>query len=101
MSGAFKPVEDVSAPGVVDLVEWVSVGLLHGHCIAKKRTKAKDQGVKTLYRFIYVLFSYNVIASAKAWTIYMIFVDTRQTEVNFRHLCINLTESIQYVGSYI
>lgn len=50
MPGAFKPVEDVGAPGVVDLVEWVSVGLLHGHRIAKKRTKAK--GVKTLYRLI-------------------------------------------------
>lgn len=55
MPGAFKPVENVGAPGVVDLVEWVSVRLLHGHCIAKKRTKAKDQGVKTLYRLIYEL----------------------------------------------
>lgn len=32
--GAFKPVEDVSAPGVVDLVKWVRVGLLDGHGIA-------------------------------------------------------------------
>lgn len=37
MPGAFKPVEDVGAPGVVDLVEWVSVGLLHGHGVAKRR----------------------------------------------------------------
>lgn len=34
MSGAFEPVEDVSAAGVVDLVEGVSVGLLHGDGIA-------------------------------------------------------------------
>lgn len=43
MPRAFKPVEDVGASGVVDLVEWVSVGLLHGHCIASKRTKAKGK----------------------------------------------------------
>lgn len=32
--GAFEPVEDVGASGVVDLVEWMSVGLLHGHRVA-------------------------------------------------------------------
>lgn len=32
--GAFKPVEDVCAPGVVDLVKWVRIGLLDGHRIA-------------------------------------------------------------------
>lgn len=37
MPRAFKPVEDVGAPGVVDLVEWVSVGLLHGHGIANRQ----------------------------------------------------------------
>lgn len=34
--GAFKPVEDVCASGVVDLVEWVSVGFLDSHSVAKK-----------------------------------------------------------------
>lgn len=38
MSGALKPVEDVGAAGVVDLVEGVSVGLLHRHGIAAERT---------------------------------------------------------------
>ena len=32
---AFKPVEDVCASGVVDLVKWVSVGLLDSHSVAK------------------------------------------------------------------
>lgn len=32
--GAFEPVEDVGAAGVVDLVERVSVGLLDGHSVA-------------------------------------------------------------------
>lgn len=35
VSGAFEPVEDVGAARVVDLVKWMSVRLLHGHCIAK------------------------------------------------------------------
>lgn len=34
MPGTFEPVEDVSAAGVVDLVEGMSVRLLHRHCIA-------------------------------------------------------------------
>lgn len=34
MSGAFEPVEDVGAAGVVNLVEGVSVGLLDGHGVA-------------------------------------------------------------------
>lgn len=34
MSGAFEPVEDVGAAGVVNLVEGVGIGLLHGDCIA-------------------------------------------------------------------
>lgn len=38
---AFKPVEDVCASGVVDLVKWVSVGLLDSHGVAK-RQKCKD-----------------------------------------------------------
>lgn len=43
MPRAFEPVEDIGAPGVVDLVEWVSVGLLHGHGIAnKERSKKVD-----------------------------------------------------------
>lgn len=41
MSGAFKPVEDVSAPSVVDLVERMGVGLLNSHRIAER---GKDQG---------------------------------------------------------
>lgn len=32
---AFKPVEDVCASGVIDLVKRVSVGLLDGHCVAE------------------------------------------------------------------
>ena len=38
MPGAFKPVEDVGASGVVDLVKGVSVGLLDGHGVADKHT---------------------------------------------------------------
>lgn len=41
MPRAFKPVENVGAPGVVDLVKRVSVGLLHGHRIANKEQKQK------------------------------------------------------------
>lgn len=39
VSGAFEPVEDVGAAGVVDLVKWMSVGLLHSHCIARGTEK--------------------------------------------------------------
>lgn len=48
MPRAFKPVEDVGAPGVVDLVKWVSVGLLHSHGIAnnKKAKKLRFQDDK-------------------------------------------------------
>lgn len=38
VSGALKPVEDVGAAGVVDLVEGVSVGLLHRHGVATEET---------------------------------------------------------------
>lgn len=41
VSGAFKPIEDVGAPGVVDLVKRMSVGLLNSHCVAESE---KDQG---------------------------------------------------------
>lgn len=34
MSGAFEPVEDVGASGIVDLVKRMSVRLLNSHCIA-------------------------------------------------------------------
>lgn len=34
VSRALEPVEDVGAAGVVDLVEGVSVGLLHRHSVA-------------------------------------------------------------------
>jgi len=40
VSGAFKPIEDVGASGVVDLVKRMSVGLLNCHCVAEK---GKDQ----------------------------------------------------------
>lgn len=33
VSGAFEPVKDVGAAGVVDLVKWMGVRLLHSHCI--------------------------------------------------------------------
>lgn len=36
VSGAFEPVEDVGAAGVVDLVERVSVRLLHRHRVAAR-----------------------------------------------------------------
>lgn len=36
---AFKPVEDVCASGVVDLVKWVSIGFLHSHSIAKRQKR--------------------------------------------------------------
>lgn len=36
---AFKPVEDVCAPGVIDLVKWVSVGLLDGHGVAETQRR--------------------------------------------------------------
>lgn len=38
VSGALEPVEDVGAAGVVDLVEGVSVGLLHRHGVAAEET---------------------------------------------------------------
>ena len=38
MPGAFKPVEDVGASGVVDLIKGMSVGLLDGHSVADKHT---------------------------------------------------------------
>lgn len=40
VSGAFKPIQDVGAPGVVDLVKRMSVGLLNSHCVAERE---KDQ----------------------------------------------------------
>lgn len=36
MSGAFKPIKDVCTSGVIDLVKWVSIGLLDSHCIAER-----------------------------------------------------------------
>lgn len=42
VSGAFKPVEDVGAPCVVDLVKRMGVGLLNGHCIAERGRKIKE-----------------------------------------------------------
>lgn len=39
VSGAFEPVEDVGAPGVVDLVKWMSVRLLNSHRIAEKEER--------------------------------------------------------------
>lgn len=38
MSGAFEPVEDVGAAGVVDLVKRVSVRLLNGDGITAENT---------------------------------------------------------------
>lgn len=38
MSCALEPVEDVGAAGVVDLVEGMSVGLLHCHSVAAEIT---------------------------------------------------------------
>ena len=35
MPGTLEPVEDVSAPGIVDLVKGMSVGLLDSHGVAK------------------------------------------------------------------
>lgn len=49
MPRAFKPVEDVGASGVVDLVKWVCIGLLHGHCIARNKTKAKGEKCQDIY----------------------------------------------------
>lgn len=43
---AFKPVENVCASGVIDLVEWVSVGFLHGHSIAKRQKSKGMSGRK-------------------------------------------------------
>lgn len=37
VSRAFEPVEDVCAAGVIDLVEWVSVGFLHSHSVAERK----------------------------------------------------------------
>lgn len=34
---AFKPVEDVCASSVIDLVEWVSIGFLDSHRIAERQ----------------------------------------------------------------
>lgn len=42
---AFKPVEDICASGVVDLVKRVSVGLLDGHSVAKRK-ECKDTSGK-------------------------------------------------------
>lgn len=36
VSGAFEPVEDVGAAGVVDLIKWMSIRLLDSHCIARR-----------------------------------------------------------------
>lgn len=41
--GAFEPVEDVGAAGVVDLVERVSVGLLHRHGVAARGGRTRGQ----------------------------------------------------------
>lgn len=43
---AFKPVEDVCASGVVDLVKWVSIGFLHCHSIAKRQKCKNTTGRK-------------------------------------------------------
>lgn len=47
VSGAFEPVKDVGAAGVVDLVKWMSVRLLHSHCVAggKENTTTDEQDV--------------------------------------------------------
>lgn len=53
VSGAFKPVEDVGAPGVVDLVKRMSIGLLNSHCVTKR---GKDQGEISIRRKIRIQF---------------------------------------------
>lgn len=35
VSRAFEPVEDVGASGVVNLVKWMGIRLLHSHCITR------------------------------------------------------------------
>lgn len=45
MSGAFEPVEDVGAAGVVDLVKRVSIRLLYSHSVAAGREDANKQPV--------------------------------------------------------
>lgn len=42
VSCAFEPVEDVCASGVVDLVEWVSVGFLNSHSVAERQKRGSN-----------------------------------------------------------
>ena len=39
--GAFEPVQDVGAAGVVDLVEWMGVRLLHSYCITGEENQTR------------------------------------------------------------
>ena len=42
--GAFKPVEDVRAPGVIDLIKRVSVGFLYSHSVAERQSGKYTNG---------------------------------------------------------
>lgn len=48
VSGAFKPIEDVGASGVVDLVKRMSIGLLNSHCVAERGKDQKEISISYL-----------------------------------------------------
>jgi len=53
--GALEPVEDVGAAGVVDLVEWMGVGLLHRHRIAAQSQRTSHHTEQTSRPLTFVL----------------------------------------------
>lgn len=63
VSGAFKPVEDVGAPGVVDLVKRMSIGLLNSHCVTERERPRRNFNMKkntiSVYILIFCLLHFN------------------------------------------
>lgn len=62
VSGAFEPVEDVGAAGVVDLVKRMSVRLLHGHCIARE-TEDTTTDYQDAWEHLIRMHTHNIISN--------------------------------------
>lgn len=75
---AFKPVENVSASGVVDLVERVSVGLLDRHSIAKREkihdTAWLDIQIFLQYQWMFCQLLGNAYTIKKQHNIQILFI---------------------------
>lgn len=64
VSGAFKPIEDVGTPGVVDLVKRMSIGLLNSHCVTERGKDQREifnmkKNMVSVYTLIFCLLHFN------------------------------------------